>query len=204
LAGASTPSPSNNDILELFPGVYPGGITMNGGTVYMNPGVYILGGDFKSTGGTLCVFGAPVCDVIASGTGTGGAWDYLSTQTSNSNKNVIPYYLSSSATWSTADCGSAVFTPTTDPSYVDARTWFYYCSPWGFWDPNTSRENVTCTVSGCSGSTGHPTVLDTGAPVFVNEDGSASSTKMNGVTIYMRSGNVKITGNAGQAHATTV
>lgn len=189
-------SASGTDVLELFPGVYPGGICIVGGQVYMNPGVYIMGGTcsgstaFKDNGGTVCVFGAPACDVANS------SWNYLTTQFANANKGVIPYPLSSTA-WTTGNCGSAVFTPTSDPAYVPPRTWNYYCSPWGYWDPNVANENVTCSVSpDCSLPTGHPTYLTT-PPVFLNQDGTASTTPLNGVTIYLETGDVNIQGNAG-------
>jgi Putative Flp pilus-assembly TadE/G-like len=50
---------------ELFPGVYPGGIKIDSGaTVYLNPGVYSIGGDFTIQGNaTVCIYGAPVCDM---------------------------------------------------------------------------------------------------------------------------------------------
>jgi hypothetical protein len=167
---------------------------MTGGTVYMNPGVYILGGTcsgsdaLKANGGNLCVFGAPACDVAT------GSWNSLSQQRSNSNQATVPYY--NSTGWSTGNCQSTVFTPTTDSAYASADTWYYYCSPWGMWDPNVANENVSCASSALCTSTsaGHPSALTT-APVFLNQDGTASTTPLNGVTIFAETGNIDINGN---------
>lgn len=48
--------------VELFPGIYPKTISINGGQVYFNPGVYTLQAGMNQTGGILCIYGAPACD----------------------------------------------------------------------------------------------------------------------------------------------
>lgn len=101
---------SNGDNIEIWPGVYPGGIKKTGGNLYMNPGVYTFNNDISITGstGVICIYGAPACDVVNSGTISG----------------------------TTANCSSASF-HSGDSTYVSAGTWYYYCSPWGIWDDST-------------------------------------------------------------------
>jgi hypothetical protein len=57
---------------RIFPGLYPGGIDVQKGTVYMEPGIYyIAGGGFRVRGGT--VWSVPAGGVITgSGVGFGG------------------------------------------------------------------------------------------------------------------------------------
>jgi hypothetical protein len=41
---------------RLYPGYYPGGIDLRGGTIYMEPGIYYMaGGGFRTAGGTVAV-----------------------------------------------------------------------------------------------------------------------------------------------------
>jgi hypothetical protein len=53
-ASCSFTDPSmNNKVYRIFPGLYPGGIAVTRATVYMDPGIYWIGGggiDIKSTG----------------------------------------------------------------------------------------------------------------------------------------------------------
>ena len=49
---------------RLFPGYYPGGIKVQGGSIYLEPGIYYLGGGGFSANGTS----ASVCSVSAGGT----------------------------------------------------------------------------------------------------------------------------------------
>jgi Flp pilus assembly protein TadG len=119
---------------ELFPGEYKGGITFqNGGVAYLNPGVYTVDSGISVNGGnggapTMCVFGAPACDVL-NGYGTnqlGGS-----------------------------QCASYAFTsasppdPTNTSYQTNANRWYYYCSPFGTWDTDTclGSGSKTCTTS---------------------------------------------------------
>ena len=49
---------------RLFPGYYPGGIKVQGGTIYLEPGIYYLGGGGFTANGTS----ATVCSVATGGT----------------------------------------------------------------------------------------------------------------------------------------
>jgi hypothetical protein len=52
-----------NQNYELFPGDYPHQITLSGGKIYLNPGVYTLEDGLSAvTGGSICLYGSPVCD----------------------------------------------------------------------------------------------------------------------------------------------
>jgi Flp pilus assembly protein TadG len=62
LAADNLPTMGSGSNYELFPGVYPKGISITGGNEYFNPGVYTLQGDMKATGGNACIYGAPACD----------------------------------------------------------------------------------------------------------------------------------------------
>jgi hypothetical protein len=147
----------NQGCYELFPGVYQGPIKITGGQIYLNPGVYTLNGGFSQQGGQVCIFGAPACDSLIS--------------TVNSNTN----------------CTTATFSNSQGlgSSYVvSSGDWYYYCSPWGYWDPAVSNLNPP------AGSN-----LTT-APTFTD-----GSTPLNGVTFYLpdegsSGNNVSINGNS--------
>lgn len=101
----------NGSTWELFPGEFAAGITMSSSpNVFLNPGVYTFDTSWKATGGNICVYGAPICDVVDGTLNTGAA-------------PLSPTY-----------CSTAIFTPT---GTVDVRTWYYHCSPWGIWDSTT-------------------------------------------------------------------
>jgi Putative Flp pilus-assembly TadE/G-like len=53
-----------NSTFEFYPGVYPQGISLSGGSSYFNPGVYTIGGSGVTITGsaTLCIYGSPACD----------------------------------------------------------------------------------------------------------------------------------------------
>lgn len=59
---ASLPNITGNSNYELFPGIYPHGVSITGGNIYLNPGVYTIQSGFNDNGGTVCVYGAPACD----------------------------------------------------------------------------------------------------------------------------------------------
>lgn len=61
-SAASLPNIGNSTNIELFPGIYPNGITVTGGNIYLNPGVYTIQHGFSDNGGTICIYGAPACD----------------------------------------------------------------------------------------------------------------------------------------------
>jgi hypothetical protein len=136
---------------EFFPGIYHG-FSMSGSDVAIfNPGVYTVTGDFKVNGGTICMFGAPVCD-----------------------------HLKTSATLpsSTTNCANTDFTNASTPS----GTWYYYCSPYGFWD-----------TSAHGGS--RPSILST-APAFLNTTtlDTTGMKQLNGVTFYLKGASTAFTG----------
>ena len=112
-SGSTWSGKFTKDSWELFPGEFANGITMNGNgqqappTLYLNPGVYTFDTSWKVTGGTMCIYGAPICDVI-NGVGT----------------SPVP----------NTYCSNAVFPPI---GTTDAKTWFYQCSPWGRWDTSS-------------------------------------------------------------------
>ncbi len=115
---SASPLVINGDgVFELFPGIYPGGIIINGSNlkIYFNPGVYTLGADLTNngSGNQLCIYGAPACDnKVGSGAG-------------NSNAN----------------CSNVSFN-SGDTTYVSSAQWYYYCSPWGIYDKYLSRTGA--------------------------------------------------------------
>jgi Flp pilus assembly protein TadG len=120
--GAGTPPNITKDNWEFFPGTYSGQIQVTGSStaanVYFNPGVYnIAAGGLKITGGTICVFGAPVCDDL----------------------NGTPIYNGYSCFNGSMD--------STKSSYVPPSTWYYYCSPWGTWDTSAPSGNNSTLAS---------------------------------------------------------
>ena len=167
-------APSNglslgNANFELFPGIYPGGISANGSSkasVYLNPGVYTIEGGITAHGGKFCVFGAPACDI--------GGVDPNAPLT-------IPGYQ--------ANCSNADMTKMSETNYVPPSTWYYYCSPWGTWDANpclgyTGTSACTPTNGVCPADTTHcrPSSLDGSAnvPTFMG----SGHVPLNGVTLY--------------------
>jgi Flp pilus assembly protein TadG len=161
--GAGTPkSPITKDNWELFPGNYPNGITINGGTVYFNPGLYNVGtGGLQVNGGAVCVFGAPICETFNGGYSGG----------------LIPISGNTSKT-----CLTASFKSTDTTNYVDPATWYYYCSSFGTWDTAVPYGNNQTLA----------TTLRTEIPYFVTGNSSSgftnSSTPLNGVTFYSTTG----------------
>lgn len=116
-----------SDSFELFPGLYPNGIDATaGGSIYLNPGVYTMGANFKTNGGaTMCIFGSPACD---------------RTDSAPSGIPDIP--------GTNFKCANATFTPN-DPNnsnYIPSATWYYYCSPWGVWDNQNHDGRPTDSV----------------------------------------------------------
>lgn len=173
--GAGYPgSVTGSDRYEYFPGKYPGGITINSGRAYFNPGVYTFGpgsgGSLKITGGNVCTFGAPICDRFSD---------------SNTLGTTIP---GTSLYCSTA--GMVSSGGTYSSSNVDPATWYYYCSSWGEWD----------TWLGCT-TTGRADGLCT-APKFTVGN-TATTTPLNGVTFYGSGSGagVTISGNGTQSIA---
>jgi hypothetical protein len=84
-AACAFTSPSmNNKVYRIFPGLYPGGIAVTRATVYMEPGVYWIGGggiDIRSNGPST-VHGALVSKASGDNTGmtpSGGVLIYNST-----------------------------------------------------------------------------------------------------------------------------
>lgn len=158
------PSVTGTNLYEFYPGYYPAGITMSGGTAIFNPGVYTLGSQLKVTGGTICIYGSPACGVLL------GTTSAPSTITTNS-------------------CAGADFT-IGDASYVPPSTWYYYCSPWGIYDTAThnGRSGGSAPVF-LDTSTSTPfasTAPLNGVTFVLNDSGHANSS---GVSI---SGNSKI------------
>jgi Putative Flp pilus-assembly TadE/G-like len=47
---------------EMFPGVYDGFSPGTSDKIYFNPGVYTFTGNFDTSNGQYCIFGAPACD----------------------------------------------------------------------------------------------------------------------------------------------
>jgi Flp pilus assembly protein TadG len=135
---------TNGTNIELFPGVYSNKISIKGGNIYMNPGVYTLQGGIDQTGGSICIYGAPACDGMISAV--------------NSNAN----------------CSTASFN-SGDPNYVDSGSWYYYCSPWGQWDTTALP--------------GRPASVSVTPPTFLH------GANLNGITLYLQSGNITMNGN---------
>lgn len=166
-------------VAELFPGKYPQGIKMTGGELILNPGIYQFGQsggssttkiiDISGNGGSICVYGSPSCDRVL---GT----------TTNPNGTTIPGY-------SGADCQNASFV-TGGSSYVPANVWYYYCSPWGFYDTNTHNTSTMNEPAGL-----------TTPEYFVDASGNNTTTPLNGVTIDVASGQISITGGGGTGPA---
>lgn len=150
---------------EFFPGVYPSGIHSSTGggssaaTIYFNPGVYTMESDLKLTGQTdACIYGAPACHLgnqFMSALNPGGPSDF---------------------SCSTADFGASNV-PGPSSYTVTSASWYYYCSPWGYWDSHI-----------LSASVGAPSLT---MPTFecpstsVGTTCSGTSTPMNGVTFYL-------------------
>jgi Putative Flp pilus-assembly TadE/G-like len=157
--------------VELFPGVYPGGISISsnaGAQIFLNPGIYSLGGGFSMSGGaSICIFGAPVCD--------------SPTNIVNGNGNNVGL-----------SCSDVSFN-SGDPYYVTSGSYYYNCSHWGWWDD----ANLGSQTNPQSSLTTRPAaVCATCAPTFVNSDGTASSNPLNGVVFYMYGGSVSLNGNS--------
>jgi hypothetical protein len=57
---------NKNNTYRMWPGYYPGGLQFNAGTIYMEPGIYVLGG------GGLTVNGATLISTNTAGTTLGG------------------------------------------------------------------------------------------------------------------------------------
>ena len=122
---------TNGNSMELFPGIYEGGIDATGGTIYLNPGIYTLRGNFHTNGGVaMCIYGAPACDRLTTA---------IPTKSFN--------------------CSVASFNPP-DTNYIDQNAWYYYCSPWGVWDTNLPRTDSTGYGPGLSLPTTPPTFTD--------------------------------------------
>jgi Putative Flp pilus-assembly TadE/G-like len=147
---SATQAVNVNGTKEFFPGIYNGFSIGNNDVALFNPGVYTITGDFKVTGGTICVFGAPVCDHVTSS-------------------------LPSPAT---TNCANTDFTNANTPS----GTWFYYCSPYGFWDSSAHGGS-------------RPSILST-APTFLNTTtlDTTGMKQLNGVTFYLSGASVKFSG----------
>lgn len=103
---------------------------MDGGTLYMNPGVYTFRGQVKVTGGNICVYGAPVCHTLATGGNIPGK---------------------------SFTCGAASFN-SGDAKFIDSGQWYYNCSPYGVWD--SSCHGSCATRSAANIQTNAPTFLD--------------------------------------------
>lgn len=162
---------NSNDSYEMFPGVY-GSLQMSSNThMYFNPGVYIFTGSVSFDKGNACMFGAPICD---SGTDPGRCSDVTTTST-----------------------GYVYWTPgTTAGSSTKANTWYYHCSPYGFYDtylkrPTASGQKATvpCPTDGTDLTVGPsciaPTYWDTTLTNSNNIDdgaGGVSSVPVNGMT----------------------
>jgi Putative Flp pilus-assembly TadE/G-like len=129
----STFNGSNKQSYELFPGIYPGGITMDGGNgqSYFNPGVYTLEGNFKANGGTVCIYGSPSCDGGLNNAVTGancGNSNFSGTGAVNSDTWF--YYCSPWGIWDThsnlPSCTTTAITPacppTAGPTFTDGST----------------------------------------------------------------------------------
>ncbi|HZU14467.1 MAG TPA: pilus assembly protein TadG-related protein [Chloroflexota bacterium] len=167
----------NSCCYELFPGQYPAGIhTSTNGVTYLNPGVYTVEQSFdtggtggSNSGGTICVYGAPTCDMFLCSAGC-----------------TVP------GTNPSATCGSDVFgtDPTSSNYKTNAATWYYYCSPWGEWDQDPclgagSSCTGTSSLSGlttCTNPSSPPCArpVTTTPPTFTD-----GKTPLNGVTFYM-------------------
>lgn len=155
--GTTTPSinfsgGTGGNIVEMFPGVYSGLQLGNTDEVFMNPGVYTFTGQVSLDKGEICVYGSPSC--VGGVAPNPGGSDKLG-----------------------GNCGSTNWQ--WKPGDPLGDTWYFYCSPYGFWDSSLPRPNgVTCPAPITIGpSCDAPTWWDasTGAP---------SNIPLNGVTFY--------------------
>jgi hypothetical protein len=62
----STCTIQKNNTYRMYPGYYPGGLHINAGTIYMEPGIYVIGG------GGLNIQGATLISTASGGTTLGG------------------------------------------------------------------------------------------------------------------------------------
>lgn len=171
---ANDPSFNNsNDSYEMFPGVY-GAFQMSAKThMYFNPGVYIFTGSVSFDKGSACMFGAPICD---SGTSSGECSDVTTTSS-----------------------GYVYWTPGSSAgSSTKGNTWYYHCSPYGFYDTYLKRPTasgqpatVSCPTDGTDlPSTEGPSCIaptywdttSTNAKNINNGTGGVSSIPLNGMT----------------------
>lgn len=165
--GGKTPN-----IVEMFPGVYQDFQLGDGDEAFLNPGVYTFVGNVSLDKGEMCVFGAPAC---LGGSYPGGTFG-TTTIPSGTHCN--------SSTWNWK------------PNDSEGNAWYYYCSPYGFWDTGLKRP-----ASAPSGSTGVAATLTCGgspaptygpsctAPTWWDYSAKAkSSVQLNGVTFYLAKG----------------
>jgi hypothetical protein len=90
---------NNNANYEFFPGIYPAEIDISNGTAYFNPGVYTIEGGLKITGGSTCVFGAPVCDRLPTPIIPSYSTDCSSSSFSSVPSGTWYYYCSPWGSW---------------------------------------------------------------------------------------------------------
>jgi hypothetical protein len=163
-SGATTAiSCPSGSTCEALPGVYLSQFSV-AGQVLFNPGVYTFTLGFDTNHGAWCVFGAPDCE--------------------NGNTS-----LGNDSSGNPFDCSTDTFTSSgvAATEAAASATWYYYCSPYGYWD---SVGALLAVGAGYSSAT---------APQYYNADNPTSSTglPMNGVTLYLGASGQLSEGNSG-------
>ena len=116
------PNITNGMNVELFPGIYPAAILVKGGNVYFNPGVYTLQAGISTTGGNICIYGAPACDgkiTAVNALANCSTASFLSTDPGYVDSASWYYYCSPWGVWdATALPGRPVSVSTTPPTFL--------------------------------------------------------------------------------------
>lgn len=160
------------NVIEMFPGVYGGFQVGNVDQVYMNPGVYTFTGQVSLDKGEICVYGSPSC--LGGAAPNPGGSDPLG-----------------------GNCGSTNWV--WKPGGALGNTWYYYCSPYGYWDGNSINgtpvsgllrpASVPAAGQAVQGTVACPNVAPVGpsctSPTWWDASTQTSSSiPLNGVTFF--------------------
>ncbi len=165
-------------IWRLYPGYYPGGITVQGGTIYLEPGIYYLGGGGFTANGTS----AAVYSVSAGGTAPPFAGGVLLYNTQDAS--FATQCAAGTAPHAPLDCLQPIsFTGSSTLVGLDPL------EMGTMWDGLVIFEDRTLSMSPTT------TPLASRTPDLVI-NGNGSNMTVNG-TIYLPAGYVQINGNQG-------
>jgi Flp pilus assembly protein TadG len=115
---------TNGTSIELFPGIYPNQISISGGNVYLNPGVYTLQAGMTQTGGNMCIHGAPACDHLISSVNSQvdcSSSSFLTGDTSYVPSSSWYYYCSPWGTWDGTVPNRPAPLSVTPPTFLHGR-----------------------------------------------------------------------------------